>query len=29
MAQQPRELAALREDPGSVPSPHMAAHNHL
>jgi hypothetical protein len=24
-----RALAALPEDLGSVPSPHMAAHNHL
>lgn len=29
MAQQLRALAALPEDPGSVPSTHMAAHNCL
>lgn len=28
-AQQLRVLAALAEDPGSVPSPHMATHNYL
>ena len=27
-AQQLREFAALAEDPGSVPSTHMGAHNH-
>lgn len=29
MAQQLGVLAALREDPGLVPSAHMAVHNHL
>lgn len=27
-AQRSRALAALLEDPGLVPSPHMVAHNH-
>jgi hypothetical protein len=29
MAQQLRALPALPENPGSIPSTHMAAHNHL
>ena len=29
MAQQVRALAALTEDPGSVPTTYMTAHNHL
>ena len=29
MAQQSSALAALPEDPGSIPSNHMVAHNHL
>jgi hypothetical protein len=29
MAQWLRELAAILEDPGSIPSIHMAAHNGL
>ena len=29
MAQQLRALTALPEDPGSIPSTHMAAHNCL
>jgi hypothetical protein len=29
MAQPLRALAVLPEDPGSIPSTHMAAHNHL
>ena len=29
MAQKLRTLAALAENPGSVPNNHMAAHNHV
>ena len=29
MSQWLRELASLPKDPGSIPSTHMAAHNHL